>query len=179
MNVDEALAEAVDQQVSQRRADALADDPRSQQWTNRDLARRLTATGYPIAHPQVHRLRTGQRKVSVTEWLHIALVLSIPPAALLRGVDDADAVADWIAGRRPLAAVAEPARFYAAPMTGSEASGTDFGRMLRRLADEYDSATRQADRLQVAITVTSYTAGVLHAVAPRRRTGKATEQEED
>ncbi|MDQ3417009.1 MAG: hypothetical protein M3474_07950, partial [Actinomycetota bacterium] len=99
------------------------------------------------------------------------------PAALLRGVDDADTVADWIAGRRPLAGVDEPARFYAAPLTGSEASGSDFGRMLRRLADEYDSATRQDDRLHVAITITSYTAGVLHAVAPRRRTGTTTEQE--
>lgn len=177
MNVDAALAEAVNQQVSQRRADALAEDPRTQQWTNRDLARRLTAVEYPIAHPQVHRLRTGQRKVSVSEWLHIALVLSIPPAALLRGVDDEDAVADWIAGRRPLAAVDEPARFYAAPMTGSEAGGSDFGRMLRRLADEFDSSTRQSDRLHVAIAVMSYTAGVLQAVAPRRRTGKATEQE--
>lgn len=176
MNVDEALAKAVDEQVSQRRADALADDPRTQQWTNRDLARRLTAAGYPIAHPQVHRLRTGQRKISVTEWLHVALVLSIPPAALLRGVDDADTVADWIAGRRPLAGVDEPARFYAAPLTGSEASGSDFGRMLRRLADEYDSATRQPDRLHVAIAVTAYSAGVLHAVAPRRRTGTTTEQ---
>jgi len=177
MKVDEALAEAVDQHVSQWRADALAEDPRTQHWTNRDLARRLTAAGYPIAHPQVHRLRTGQRKVSVSEWLHIALVLSVPPAALLRGVDDADAVVDWIAGRRPLAAVDEPARFYAAPLTGSEASGTDFGRMLRRLADEYDLATRQADRLHVAISVTSYTAGVLRAVAPRRNTSKTTEQE--
>jgi hypothetical protein len=164
MKVDAALATAVDDQVNRRRKDALAVDPRTRNWTTRDVARRLTAVGYPIAHPQVHRMRTGERKISVSEWLHIALVLSVPPVALLRECEDPDVVVDWIVGRTPLASVEEPWLYYATPLRGSEMKGSEFGRMLRRLADEYDSTDDPRTHISIGLSVIGVASGALRAV---------------
>lgn len=167
---DKALAAAIDAQIDARRTNALTDDDSTNDWTNRDVARRLTAVGHPIAHSQVHRLRKGLRRITVGEWLAVALVLSVPPLALLRdksaltiGEDhDPGEVHDWITGRRPLDSVADKGHFHGFPMRVSEETASHFARTLRHLADQYDDTERGLARVEITNSV------ILSAVTAQR-----------
>ncbi|SCK37291.1 Helix-turn-helix domain-containing protein [Streptomyces sp. WMMB 714] len=48
-----------------------------------ELARRLTASGWPTTQPTVTKTEMGQRRIDVEELAALALVLGVRPADLL------------------------------------------------------------------------------------------------
>lgn len=159
MKIDAALAHGLSLAINRTRDAAVHDDPQSRHWTDRDLARRMTEAGHPMAHPAVIRARQGERTISVEEWLIFAHVLSVAPLSLLdpgqpveiAGADhDPANVRDWVGGVRPLSSVESPAEFYATAGEGRAAAGASyFAGVLRGYADHFDTTTNLVERLQL------------------------------
>jgi hypothetical protein len=172
MKVDGALAAGLDREIKQRRADALAADPRSSYWTDRDVARRMTEAGHRIQHPAVIRARQGDRAITVEEWLTFAYVLSLPPHKLLESDEplsigaaddtplqhDNKAVRDWLAGIRPLEGV-DRAIFYSTITAAGPAKRSVFAGQLRAKANQFDTATDSDERWDIADTVAAAALG--------------------
>jgi hypothetical protein len=161
MELDRAIATGLDREIKQRRADALATDPRSSYWTDRDVARRMTEAGHRIQHPAVIRARQGLRAITVQEWLTFAYVLSLPPHKLLESDEplnigglehDNTAVRDWLAGRRPLEGV-DRAVFYSTLTAAGLGTRSVFAGQLREKAAQFDTATDSDERWEIADSV--------------------------
>jgi hypothetical protein len=155
-----AFAEALDREVKRRRSEALANDPRSSFWTDRDIARRMTEAGHKMHHPAVILARQGKRAVTVEEWLTFAFVLSIPPHRLLepdratltvgKKEHQSREVRDWLAGARPLAGTEEPPIFYGTLTKAGPRPSDYFAGVLRSFADQFDTAREVIERQELA-----------------------------
>ncbi len=152
-------------------------------WTLRETAERFTGAGFPATHPVVQRLLDGSRKVTVAEWLAIAVALSEPPLSLLLPVRSkryrvagasatGDRIEAWIEGSTPLDTVPEPRRYRASAGRPTRSGETDFAGMLRHMADVYDGSSR-GDRPDAALQVLQYAAGNLRAERFARRRGES------
>lgn len=151
-------------------------------WSLRETAERLSDAGWPVTHPMMQRLLNGSRKVTVSEWLTMAQVLSEPPLQLLlppgrprlplcgRSVERGR-LEEWIRGETPLDTVPDPDHYRRAAGRPSTRGKTDYAALLRHLADVYDAASN-AKRADIHLHVLTYTTGAMQAlrVSRRRRT---------
>lgn len=152
MHTDDALAASLAVAIKQRG------------WTDREVARRMTEAGHPMAHPAVIRARKGERTISVREWLTFAHVLSVAPLALLgpsdgEGVEVAgaiysvDEVARWLGGQKPLSGVDNAGHYYATAGGMKAPSGSHFTSSLRALADHFDTSDNDNERRSLLVQV--------------------------
>ncbi len=143
----------------------------------------MSEAGWPIAHPAVIRARNGQRTVSVGEWLAFAFVLSVPPLRLIQpdagqtvsvgGRErTADEVRRWAHGHAPLPDTLEPGIYYASPGL-AEPKASHFASTFRVLADQFDTATTDLERHDVAVHALATVAGHMRA-EQTKRTRKGT-----
>lgn len=182
MDIDgKILAANVNRHIAARRADSAA--RKGTEWTERDVAKRLTEAGNPLSHPAVIRMRKGQRTVSVGEWLHVALVLSVPPLDLLvpeggdkltigKCAESPERVREWITGDAPLTTVPNPDAYRTAAGGRTPQRESHFSAVLRSLADQYDAAPGERD--EIALTTIQTAAGTLKAL--RRAATRWTDQ---
>lgn len=178
MDIDKALAAGLTREIEDARRRALGDDRRSTFWTDRDVARRMTEAGWPMAHPAVIRARKGQRTVSVAEWLTFAFVLSVPPLRLIQpgtrqtlnlaGRErSGEEFARWAHGHAPTRDLPEPGIYYASPGL-AEPTASHFAKTFRTLADQFDTATTDLERHDVAVHALSTVAGHMRAEQTNR-----------
>lgn len=158
-------------------------------WSLRETAARLTEAGWTVTHPMVQRLLNGTRKMTVSEWLSLSHALSEPPLRLLlpraderlrvvgRKMVDGDRFMAWIVGETPLDTVPNPDHFRRAAGRPSTRGQTEYGALLRHLADVYD-AGRPGDRGGVAWDVLRCTTGVIDHDRARRRRRKPSTTEQ-
>lgn len=164
MDADKVLADSLNREILAARCRALDRDSRSTEWTDRDVARRMTDAGRQMAHPAVIRARKGDRTVGVAEWLTFAYALSVPPLRLLdpgeggglhvggpeRSGED---VRQWVHGVRPLPDLHDKGLYYAGSGRLTHPQSSHLAGVLRAVADQFDTATTDRERTELAAFV--------------------------
>lgn len=69
-------------------------------WSLRELSRRLDAIDHRLDASSLLKIEDGSRKVGVDEWLHLAVVLGVPPLELL--IDDPNRWLDIVGMEAPM-----------------------------------------------------------------------------
>lgn len=65
---------------------------KSQGWTQSDLAKRMTAAGYPMHLTTIAKLEAATRPTPVEEAYALAAIFELPVTELLTSADDSDRV---------------------------------------------------------------------------------------
>ncbi len=158
MNIDEAVARGIDGEIQARREQALKSKGSTRShWSDRDVARRLDEVGYPLAHTSISRMRNGQRRISVNEWIHVALALSVPPLELLGDeqltiggrVVSADRVRAYASGDQALNSVPDLERYAQSAGRPVREGRSHLTQILRNMADQLDLAGSPEEELEL------------------------------
>lgn len=154
MNIASALAAGIDREITSLRQGVMnsSNPAKKRLWTDRDVSRRLADVGYPLVHTSVVRMRQGKRTISVQEWLHVALALSVSPLDLLGGGDltigsgeaerteSAGRVRAWIVGDVPLNTVPDPEHYATSAGRPVRDGQSHTAQVLHSMANQLDVA---------------------------------------